>query len=89
MQPIPLSPETAIKVDSIGIKIIGPEDLIPDEVCCSVCGKNILETRYDFCGVLVCPRQDAGNGIIKNISMIRQKGNAFHLCAGKDSDICL
>jgi hypothetical protein len=60
IQPIQLSPETAIKVDSSGMKMIAPGDLIPEEVCCSVCGKNILETRYDFGGVLVCPHPDCG-----------------------------
>lgn len=66
VQPIPPIPGTAIKVDSSGMKIIDPRDLIPDVVCCSVCGKNLLNTRNEFGGVLECPHADCGYWYHKN-----------------------
>ncbi|HPS90663.1 MAG TPA: hypothetical protein PKV33_00785 [Methanothrix sp.] len=68
---------TAIKVNSRGFNIIGPYDAIPDEVCCSVCGKNISQTRYEFGGVLICSRQDCGYWYHKNHFYDTAKGKCI------------
>jgi hypothetical protein len=77
IQPIIPSPGAAMKVDSGGMKIINPQDLIPDEVYCSICGKNISLTRYDFGGVLVCPHSDCGQWYHKNHFYDTAKGKCI------------
>lgn len=42
------------------MRIIGSNDPIPEEVSCSICGRNILKTRNEFGDILVCPRPDCG-----------------------------
>lgn len=49
-----------------GLTIIDPNDAIPEEVSCAICGKNILQTRNEFGGVMVCPYADCGYWYHKN-----------------------
>ncbi len=49
-----------------GMIKIGPNDAIPEEVSCAICGKNILQTRNEFGGVLVCPHSDCGRWYHRN-----------------------
>jgi hypothetical protein len=65
-QPITIPHLAAAGRHENGMRIVGPNDPIPEEVCCAICGRNMLQTRNDFGSVLVCPHPDCGQWYHKN-----------------------
>jgi hypothetical protein len=59
-QPITTFEPLAAERYESGMRIIGQNDPIPEEVSCAICDRNILQTRNEFGGVLVCPLPDCG-----------------------------
>lgn len=49
---------STIEMDESSMRLVGPGEPIPEEAYCTMCGKNMLETRNDDGGAMVCPHPD-------------------------------